>query len=303
MTPPNRAAVYWQMRQQGLGAELLAVGYMAAWAASQGRKFYLDSSKWNFYYHRGWQDYFVPYFAEIRLARWLGILDINKPRLLKTRLQNIILRTVSGGKLFCPLETFWKIWCRQSSEKEIKPFFVANRRFSRLGDAASEILRQAFVPWKGVREEARFRFPGKQQVYEAAIFMRGGDKEGEISQPSLDRTHEILSRLKKNRGHLFLASDDYEKISALSRRLPRAKVCTFCPKNQRGHFQHSFNRQDSETRRMEMLRYIQEIHMMKKAKLFVAPFSSNFSRLVYILRNGSGCETTDLQFCLPTPFA
>lgn len=302
MIPRNRAAVYWQLGQQGLGAEILAAAYMAAWAASQKRKFYLDSSRWNFFYCQGWQDYFLPYFSELRLARRLGILDINKPRLLKTRLQRCILTIVSGGKLFCPMEAFWKIWNRQASEEKNHRFIVANQSFSTLGEAASEIVRRAFVPWKGVLEEARFRFPDSREVYNAAIFMRGGDKEGEISQPSLDRTHEILSRLKKNMGQLFLASDDYEKISALSRRVPDATVCTLCPKSQTGHVQQSFNRLDSETRRMEMLRYIQIINIMKTAKLFVAPLSSNFARLVYILRHGSGCETTDFQFCVPTPF-
>lgn len=301
--PRTRTAVYWQLGQQGLGAEILAAAYMAAWAASEGRGFYLDSSKWNFFYRRGWQDYFRPYFSEFSMAKRLGIFDVNKPRLLKTRLQKGVLKLISGGRLFCPIEIFWKIWNRKSSEKEVTPFYVHNHRFSHLGKAASEIIRHAFVPWQGVSEEARARFPCVQETYDVGVFLRGGDKDGEVSQPSIDKTMEAIVRLNKKNGHLFFASDDFKKISDCHRRIPHAKVNTLCPKEQKGHYQRRFNCMNSGARRTEMLRYLQILDTMRNAKYFIGPFSSNFARLACVLRGETRCVTTDFKFCIPTPFA
>ena len=299
----KRSAVYWQLGQQGLGAEILSAAYMAAWAASQGRGFYLDSSKWNFFYRRGWQDYFRPVFPEISLARWLGIIDINKPNQMKARMQKAILIIISAGKLFSPVNTFWKIWNRDTSQITVDAFKLFDREYNSLEDAASDVVRAAWVPWEGICQEASRLYPLPNYKFDVGAFLRGGDKEGEIPQPDLKKVSKVFRSNKKNVETVFLATDDYKKFQTFKNTIPAKKVSTLCPKESHGHFQQNFNRLLSAQRRAEMLRYLKILEILCRSETFIGPYSSNFARLAYILRNGKNSRTTDFGFTVPTPFS
>lgn len=130
-----------------------------------------------------------------------------------------------------------------------------------------------------------------------AIHIRRGDKIREVRPVSLRAYADAVTLLARAGEQVFVATDDGSVIEHMRELLrPRHEVFTLgSVGGRKGHRQGQVNRA-SVARRYELtLDLLAEIELMRRARVFIATFSSNLARLVHVLRTADERNSISLD--------
>ena len=132
-----------------------------------------------------------------------------------------------------------------------------------------------------------------------AVHLRNGDKVSGITKETdaVDASllHEYMTSLDLDFSELYILSDDYDKMLEFTKFFIEKPFSTHCDENQKGYSNIDFNWMPGHLRKNEITRLLVTIDFAVKAKYFIGPYSSNLSKLVYLLRNGQGCYNSEMQ--------
>lgn len=130
-----------------------------------------------------------------------------------------------------------------------------------------------------------------------AIHVRRGDKTREVRSVNLRAFADAVTLLARRGEPVFIATDDGSVVPYLRDLLhPNHHVITLNSVIGRtGHRQGEHNRGWMKTRYGTVVDLLAEIEAMRRARVFIATFSSNLARLVHVLRKADEHDSISLD--------
>jgi hypothetical protein len=132
-----------------------------------------------------------------------------------------------------------------------------------------------------------------------AVHLRNGDKVSGFTKESdavdAPKIFEYMTSLNLHFSELYILSDDHDKMLDFTNLFVEKPFSTHCDESQKGYSNVDFNWLPAHLRKKEITRLLLSIDIAVKAKYFIGPYSSNLSRVIYLLRNGSGCYNSEMQ--------
>lgn len=265
-------------------------------------QFVLYSKDSNFGYENGWTDFFEPFCEEthdnfhsnynlrfpVKYLLWKNIvLDSFKAIIgkqertvldrYKWKSRAILLKKKYNFD-FYTYNLFMKF---RDRSQERKTFNVPELEINGdLQDACRQLIR---LTWRFNKETNKevLRYTDLLSITEPFVSMhiRGGDKFREhniISPQDFITIAEKKSSLKT----VFILTDDYSIIEALSQLYPEWDIHTLCSKDERGYYTGSFHQEDRNVKRSKHIKLFASVEMLCRADHFFATFSSNPSMFV-----------------------
>lgn len=130
-----------------------------------------------------------------------------------------------------------------------------------------------------------------------AIHVRRGDKAREVRSVNLRAYADAVTLLARRGEPVFIATDDGSVVPYLRDLLhPSHRVITLnSVMGRTGHRQGEHNRGWMKTRYGTVVDLLAEIEAMRRARVFIATFSSNLARLVHVLRKADEHDSISLD--------
>ncbi len=129
----------------------------------------------------------------------------------------------------------------------------------------------------------------------AGLFIRRGDKINEASYVAVSEYAQKVKELNSDIHRVFIATDDYRCVEEFKQLNPGWEVFTMCDPQKRGFYLPNFNQQTPVERRQEMIRLLTIIEILKESMFFISTFSSNYARLVGLLKGIETCYSLDVS--------
>ncbi len=270
--------------QAGLFSELNHMFLAILFCLKNNIKFVLSSGDNNFSYHKGWEDYFLPFCEESNSKLHLKYnarsyqIKPTIPNIIKTKL----FRKLSGVDFLTQdIWTFIRDAKFQSETFDIPPLEISGNLVSALQTVVNHIWQ--FQP--AIREEiatsiASLNLP----LNYVGVHLRSGDKatEAKISpvQNYIDYIKNITS-LKE----LFVLTDDYKNMTEIQRSFPEYNTYSFCQENEKGFSEGAYNKLNKEDKKKITIKLLTDTEVLYKSTAFVGTFSSNVGLFIGMRRN------------------
>lgn len=120
-----------------------------------------------------------------------------------------------------------------------------------------------------------------------SVVIRRGDKILESNYASLDLYVESICSAVSEGASIFIASDDFDSILELERRLPGYKCFYLPPPFRDGYSNKAFRDLSSDSRRKALLQFLAQVEILRSARCFFATRTTNVSFMVNTLRRGN----------------
>jgi hypothetical protein len=238
-------------------------------------KFILYTGGSQFKINKGWEDFFKPFCEEITSSWfhnkfnrridapkiklkyypiWFGYKLFNKNTLLTYELFHSFHNKEFEKERFDFPELGLKGNLKEVSQEIVKMLYCFN-------DDAQAGLEKLIQP---------VNLPAKY----IALHIRRGDKATEVNLAPISdyvRRANKLSDLKE----IFISSDDYTVIEELQQEYPELNLHTLVKKEDRGHVQNNFARENKAKRKQDLIALFASIEIMASSTLTIGAFTTN----------------------------
>lgn len=294
---PGRPWLIWQLTNRGVGSEVLVMVMAMLHALENGLAFRLASRGSNLAVRRGWSDWFEPFcpaYDPLVLRRgW--VRKSNHP------LARLLIRAAKAGWLGprnsrLTHDVFQEVWNERLNERRFRiPELGIDGDLSRAASVLLKMVWRLQPEVKSAIEDMLGPLNLDRQAY-AAIHIRRGDKRKEaVPRDPID----YIAMLEQHRPDLktvFVATDDYSITGELSRLRPAWRWISLAKQNRTGHLQRHFNRRPAAARRQDTHEILADIEALRRSAFFIGTWSSNFGRLVALLKELESCAGIDGDF-------
>jgi hypothetical protein len=228
----------------------------------------------------GWNDYFVPFFAEAHgpLLHSLNVTQFPFARRLPflKALARPLLKSTTTPKsdlfMFDDLGTLTHL---------SPPMFGTHQSFI---SACKELMDMMWVLNEETRAEVDAHIAAiNPPKHFSAVHIRRGDKVTEYPYVPISKYVDALLRLEDEIGAVFVATDDHSVVSELAEQLPH-HVFSSGATDLAGYDQQTFNRAQPSERRNQTIRFLAEFEMMKRATHFIGDPTTNVAALASFFR-------------------
>lgn len=269
--------------QNGFGAQvlhLLDAAALAHYANPQAQLCVRQARYWNYGCapHQGWSCYFAS--SPCRLAQTCPELSRLTPRAV-WRSRCILVSSHASSLLAA------RIARRLANEHPVSSLAHFRHVSTTVWRFNKRTAKRISDIWKRIALR-----PGSY----VAVHIRRGDKRTEAKLQSVERYAAALRILAGKGEPIFVATDDGAVLAPLRSMLSGHKVLALAGASARkGHLQARMNRAYMKGRYNDVVDLLAEIEMLRKARVFVATFSSNLARLVHVLRNADERDSVSLD--------
>ena len=289
----DKPTMIWELTNRGFGSELNNLLYAINYCEKKSISIRFLSDKWNNKIDKGWIDFFKQTPESVFLYNNKTISSYNRLRSFYSLNQ---LRLCVENKKTQFLKSFLARigliifnFRKQQNYLFIHDYFKVVHEFNK---EESENDKDLFVHkmntilkgiWKfnekTIKEIRKNKLLFKFSEY-AVFHIRRGDKltTGEDISYSLD--NYIKKIVSKKINTVFVMSDDYRVYEDLVKNYPKFNFYTLIDKNQRGHFQSSYNKLSVIEKEKNMVNLLTEIEIAKESNFFVGSANSNIFRLI-----------------------
>ena len=305
-TSMKQKALIWELTERGFGSEVTIMLLGMLHCLENKTEFKLSSKYANLAFQNGWTDYFFPFCDECNyflLKKSFRSISLNyyQPdkfgRKIKAYLNfsNYILSLFYMKRVYRLYDVWNAVW---NKDFENKTFYIPELNIDGDCHHACQILLENI--WRIKPEVQQFI---DQQIAAlglgdrpyASLFIRRGDK---LIEADYVDAREYVHRIRKfnpDIATVFIGTDDYRCVEELRQTCPTWDIFTLCDPQKRGHYQAEFNRQSPIEKRNEMIRLLTIITILTDSQFFVSTFSSNFARLIGLLKGIETCESVDIN--------
>jgi hypothetical protein len=296
----GKPKLIWYWTDRGFGSELLYLLNAILYAEKHKLDFKLISCYSNISSGLGWQEYFKP-FAEEKQMPYPFF------RLFYSVYHVGIFNFLFGLeiKLFYGLfaETNTTIWHRLYNPKfEFEYFSSSKYDFDHIQghEALQILLKKIWQPNNELSEilsTERTKYVLSDECF--AIHLRHGDKvKGlykECDAVENKFLYDHINTLGVEFSQLYILSDDHEKFKEFVGLSHGKSILTHCEETHQGYQNVDFLRLSGAVRKKEMITLLVSIDAAVRAKYFIGPYTSNISKVIYLMRNGVGCYNSELR--------
>ena len=290
----------WYWTERGFGSELLYMLNAILYAEKHKLDFKLISCYSNISTGIGWREYFqsfteekkmpYPFFRLFYTVYEVGILNY---------LFGIEIKLLYG--LFAQTNT--TIWRYLYNEKfELEYFSSSKYGIDKVPchEALQILLKKIWQPNAALSEilsNEREKHPLTNDCF--AVHLRHGDKVSGIYKEcdAVENRflYDHINSLGLDFSQLYILSDDHQKFKEFADLCNGKSILTHCEETHRGYSNIDFLRLSGAVRKKEMITLLVSIDAAVRAKYFIGPYTSNVSKVIYLLRNGVGCYNSELR--------
>ena len=196
-----------------------------------------------------------------------------------------------------PVQRLSDVWQAVRNDSFLnKQFYIPELQINGDGYHAVQVLTR--VIWR-IRPEIRQIIEQHKNnlnlghLPHAGLWIRRGDKINEASYVAVSEYAKKVKELNSDIHRVFIDTDDYRCVEEFKQLNPGWEVFTMCDTQKRGHYQFNFNQQTPVERRREIIQLLTIIDILKESTFFIGTFSSNFARLVGLLKGIETCYSLD----------
>ena len=298
----GKPKLIWYWTDRGFGSELLYLLNAILYSEKNKMDFKLISCYSNISSGIGWREYFKPFADEKKMPYpffrlFYSVFQVG----VFNFLFGVEIKLLYG--LFAQTNT--TIWRHLYNNKfELENFSSSKYGFENVAchEALHIVLKKIWQP----NDELSLILSNERAKYILsndcfAVHLRHGDKVTGIYKECDAVENKFLYDHINSLGHdfsqLYVLSDDYKQFNEFAELFTGKSILTHCEETHKGYSNVDFLKLPGAERKKEMITLLVSIDMAVKARYFIGPYTSNVSKLIYLLRNGVGCYNSEL-----TPF-
>jgi hypothetical protein len=298
----GKPKLIWYWTDRGFGSELIYTLNALLYAEKHHYEFNLISCYSNFSTGIGWNEYFnsfakekkipYPFFRLFYSVYEVGIFNFLFTIQIKL-LYGIFAKTNPG---------IWRHLYNKQFEQEVYSCPTYGIENVSCYEALHLLLKKILIPndeLKEILDREKEKYQLKEDSF--AVHLRHGDKVSGVYKESdavqNDFLYEHMNSLSLNFSQLYVLSDDHQKFKEFATLCNDKEILTHCEASQRGYSNYDFIRMPASVRKKEIITLLLSIDAAVNARYFIGPYTSNVSKVIYLLRNGVGCYNSEL-----TPF-
>lgn len=284
----------WYITKRGFGSEMLLMLMSIVYAEHKNMEFVLVSKYSNYFFKRGWRSLFSSLIEESfhpapKFNLW--------PVTLKQKISNLFFsmknKFYHGIFALSNIDSFKIIW-----NKEFEKNRFSSKKFSyqnvSLVEAVSKILENVWVlSRQDILYNLEFNAKTNNNSKYLCVHIRAGDKISgktkEAEPVDFDYLSSLVYSLPLKFENICVITDDYNSFLSFASLYRNFSLNTSCPESHFGYFNSSFLVESPDQIFLETQRLIGDIEIATRALYFIGPYSSNLSRLIYLLRKGENC--------------
>lgn len=248
----------------------------------------------------GWNEYFQPFCKEVKTPSLFFRLW---PPVFIAKILNLLFRLqikLMYGFRSQINVSIWQNICNPAFEQGM----FSSSKYGYMNVSSYEamhiVLKQIWQP----NDDFKKAMHAESEKYKSidscfAVHLRNGDKVSgftkEADAVDAYTLSDYISSLNLHFSELYILSDDYDKMLEFSNLFVEKPFSTHCDENQKGYSNFDFNWLPAHLRKKEITRLLLTIDIAVNAKYFIGPYSSNLSKVIYLLRNGKGCYNSEMQ--------
>jgi hypothetical protein len=290
----TKKKLIWYVTKRGFGSEMLLLLMGIVYAEQKNMEFILVSKYSNYFLKKGWRSLFSSFIKESfypapKFNLW--------PVTLKQKMSNLFFsiknKFYHGILAKSNIDCFEIIWNKEFEDNRFSSKKFAYQNVN-LVEAVSKILDNI---WVLSRQDFLngFEFVTKDKNISnyLCVHIRAGDKVSgktkEADPVDFDNLLSMIYSLPLKFDNIIVITDDYNSFLNFTSICRQFCLKTTCPDTHFGYFNSSFLVKTPDQTFLETQRLIGDIEIAVGALYFIGPYSSNLSRLIYLLRKGKNC--------------
>lgn len=313
--------IRFYLTDRGLGSEVIFLINTILLAEFESAKIEVNDNLWNSNTGNGWGDYFeqnnsfvinnsfgVGYSTDFKLKQWKGLIRTIKYSYLIDWVKNGKGQLVKGGlKYIMPF--FRYITSNFKNENEIigqklisidgiKENILWNKvlrislsyEFQNISitDSRSKIANDLWRINNLVQKEINTSLKNLKYCdgdYIGVHIRRGDKLINEANKVGVIDFIKLIEKMNLSSENIFIATDDYSVINEFIELRPRWKIKSLVTNHENGHLQSDFNSKSNNDIKKNTISVINDIEILKNSKVYIGSITSNFTKLISILRN------------------
>ena len=281
----NKRLVFNVATDAGFYSEFNNMLFCLVYCLEKNIAFNIQSNGKSNFYEKGWNDYFLPVFKEVKLP----LLDKYNVRPYMTNgrsfpIMTRLLKYIYNIGYFTQ-DFFDQPRMNYKEGGEIKiPELNSNYCFLEL---CSELIRLVYVFNTDTRKEIDKLLESislPQEYY--ALHIRRGDK---VTEVPLYAEEEYLKQAITNTKDIYIHSDSYEVVETIRKRYPGLNIYSLTDRNYTGYIHKDFVKLEPNERRKIMINLFANIEIFCKSEVFIGSIDSNPGMFVWMSRAGKNC--------------
>ena len=296
----KKPKLIWYWTSRGFGSELVYLLKAILYSEKYNYDIVLISRYSNISSGIGWQEYFEPFCEEKKspfpFFHWWHPAAIVK---IFNHFFRFQIKLMYGGSTITNM-SIWHILFNPTYEFEN----FSSSKYGLLNSSCHESLHVVLKKIWNFNEmmldhiaNERVRYNYTNDCF--AVHLRHGDKVSGIAKESdavdNEMLYDYINSLGLNFSSMYILSDDHQKYTEFCEFFNSKSISTHCDDSQTGYTNYVFSALPSHLRKKEIIKLLVSVDFAVNAKYFIGPYSSNLSKIIYLLRNGVGCYNSERQ--------